>query len=96
MEAIDKIIIDSRVPSTCAVMDWLKENNYPECYSTRIECSNGVYGGVISSYFPDPRDCNIKQDAMKGKHYNGMYRLSSYGVWLFYMPEVDRFYLMTI
>lgn len=96
MEAIDKIITDSKVPSTCAVMDWLKANNYPECYSTMIECCNGLYGGMISSYFPDQINYNIKQDVMRGKHYNGMYRLFSYGAWYFYIPEVDKYYFMTI
>ncbi len=97
MGAINKIITDSQVPSTCAVMDWLKANGYPECYSTNIECKNGAYGGIISSYFPTYTiDKNIKQEIMGGKCYNGMYRLYSYGAWYFYMPEVDKYYFMTI
>lgn len=97
METIDKIIIDSQVPSTCAVMDWLKANGYPACSSTVIECKNGRYGGIISSYFPTyPIDKDIKQEIMEGKHYNGMYRLRFYGAWYFYMPEVDKYYFMTI
>ena len=97
MGAINKIITDSQVPSTCAVMDWLKANGYPECYSTNIECKNGAYGGIISSYFPTYTiDKDIKQEIMEGKHYNGMYRLRFYGAWYFYMPEVDKYYFMTI
>ena len=98
MSTIKQITIDSAVQSTCAVMDWLKDNQYPMCCSTVISLINGEYGGIISSYSPDSFELDWwgvnKENAKK---YNGMFRLcTSECSWKFYMPEVQRYYFMSI
>ena len=97
MEAIKEMFIGSEVPSTLAVMDYLKSHDYPECDYTEITCCNGSYGGMISSYIPHDEFDFVKEDIMQGAEYKGMYRMSgSFGSWFFYMPEVDKYYFMTI
>lgn len=87
-------------------MDWLKDNHFPICDHTMIALSNGKYGGIISSYEPDAfdLDCwNIDMENAKTKgsgdvkEYDGMFRrCHSPWLWDFYIPEVKRYYFVTI
>lgn len=52
MSFVKQININSVVPSTCAVMDWLQDHGYPECDHTEIVLKNGGYGGLVSNYEP--------------------------------------------
>lgn len=106
MSTIQQIIIDSPVPSTCAVMDWLKDNHFPICDHTIITLSNGKYGGIISSHEPDSFELDCWNRDMENykvtgsgdiKEYHGMFRqCASSWVYEFYMPEVQQYYVMTI
>lgn len=98
MYTVRNIHLDSTVPSTCAVMDWLKSNNYPSCDRTEITLSNGQYGGMISDYSPDEVELAHWENIIDcAKEYNGMFRLHDLPfLWKFYMPEVNKYYYLTI
>lgn len=96
---IQRIYLYISAPSTCAVMDWLKDNGYPDCDYTEIVLDmNGSYGGIVSNYIPNDLELEVlKMKVMQGKLYNGMYRIKNTNdSWVFYMPDVDKYYFMTI
>lgn len=98
MGELKEICINSHVPSSCAVMDWLKQHNYPDCNHTHIKLSNGGYGGIISSFNPDPIELeHWKRVLHLSYEYHEMYRSRELDwAWRLYMPEVNKCYFLTI
>lgn len=98
MSFVKQININSVVPSTCAVMDWLQDHGYPECDHTEIVLKNGGYGGLVSNYEPGQFEIeSFKSDLPLAKKYHGMYRFCECAwAWIFYMPEVNKYYCCTI
>lgn len=99
MEFVKEIRIDFDVVLTCCLMDWLKDNGYPDCDHTHVVFTEAYdsYGGLISTYRPNALFVeDLRKECMSAKKYHDMYRLcDGPDSYIFYMPEVDKYYLLT-